>query len=1093
MSASTNPASIEIAFDIGHSSIGWSILRAKEETKLPDILGCGTVIFEKDGALANQRRLHRSQRRHVRATRLRIARLEKLLVHLGVFTEDELKTKHQAAAGHAAPWLLAARVLASKGERMLTWPELWNVLRWYAHNRGYEEIGTEPSGEETAPDDEKAKDTVKVENAKNEMALLHTSTMAETICAWLGLDPLSGKQASMRNYKGQNCAFERATVAREVRRILTALHGKLPAIDDAFIATVLEDARTIAAPSIKLPKRYQGSLLFGRLVTRYHNRIIGRCPISGEKIPNKNTSEFLRYRWAMQLANMRVGSSADAGLRPLSVEERKTVHTAMVAAGHLGVRELKETVRSLPGVTRDNLDQLLLHPDAKEAFVLDPAQKLVTNHPQLSAVWPYLPDQLRKRWLGRFRHGKQTTLASLRADASSLGQDLTAFDAALETACAPGAKKSRSKNAPQTREQILAASIDIRRDITKLSGRAPYARPLLAKAFDEVMAGQDPKGKGGCLEETDEVRRRRESQPLAEQTNNHLIRHRLLILGRLLKDLIADPSYGNKQPAQIGRVTIEVNRDLRDMSGLTAQDIAKELGGRFANHKKVSARLEAELPEGTPISAGLIRKARIADDLGWRCPYTGVEFEPIHLVTRHVDKDHIIPRSQRQTDSLDALAVTFSSINKWKGARTAWQFVQDEGSKPVPDMPNVSIMTPARFKAFVEKLDTKGHPDDARRKKRRKEFLLLERYEEKTGGFTPGQLTQTSQLARLAAQIVREPFADQTEPPSIVALPGQVTGTVRKGWSLLGLLSAATPTVLEPDGSTKTKTEIRDITHLHHALDACVIGLTARLIPNRGDIWQLLSERRLNPNQQAQLAALGLFDMDAQGGFRLRELPEEIKQQIRTRLAERRVVQHIPSDMNGLRVEENTRGVVKRENGRVWLRQQKRDADGKRIVNEAPEFESKVIGLNPTGKLSKLKGVRVITDNYGVAILDDATLPAEERFQIIPHANVWKRLASLKTQNGGKRPKIWRNGQIIQLTHGKRIGRWRICSIKNNTSGMALDLAPVESVKASWINCLLKSLIRDGAQPLNPRLTGADILVPVCPTTLSASTLPKPS
>jgi len=1079
MSASKNPASIEIAFDIGHSSIGWSVLGKNTNVSLPEILGCGTVIFEKNGALANQRRRHRSQRRHIRATRLRIARMEKLLAHLGVIPADTLKSKHQAAAGHSAPWLLAARVLATGGNQTLSWPELWDVLRWYAHNRGYEEIGTEISEEENEVNDEKTKDAEKVANAKEAMRRFGKNTMAETICTWLGLDPLGEQQASTENYKSKNSAFERATVIREVRRILSSHLGKLSGLDETVISTLIDDAHALPVPAIKLPLRYKGSLLFGRLATRYHNRIIGACPISGQKIPGKNTAEFLRYRWAMQLANIRVSSTADAGLRPLSVEERKTIHAQMTAFGHLDVRELKTAVRSLPGINRDNLEQLLLHPDAKEAFTFDPAQKLISSHTHLSVLWSHLPPRLQKRHLGRWRHRKSTTLADLRKEAVDLVHDLSGFDQALDALLSsPLTKGKPSKRTPATREEILAAPLDIRRDLAKFSGRAPYARPLLAKAFDEVMAGLDPKGKDGCLEETEEVRQRRENRPLAEQTNNHLIRHRLLILGRLLRDLIADPAYGAKDPTRVERLTIEVNRDLRDMSGLTAQDIAEELGGRLANHKKVSAYLEDKLPPGTLITAGLIRKARIADDLGWRCPYTGIDFEPIDLVTQRVDKDHVIPHSQRQTDSLDALVVTFSAINKWKKARTAWQFIQDEGGKQVPDAPNLSLMTPARFKAFVEKLDTKGHPDDSRRKKRRKEFLLLERYEEKSGGFTHGQLTQTSQLARLAAQTVRASFSELAEPPAIVALPGQVTASVRKGWHLLGLLSSATPAVLETDGSVKTKTEIRDITHLHHALDACVIGLAAHLIPNRGDVWRLLAERRLKPEQQAQLAALGLFDFDHQGNFRLRELPEELKQQIRARLAERRVVQHIPADMNGLRVEENTRGIVKRENGRIFLQQQKRDADGKRVINRTSEPEGKVVGLpplgQPGGKLAKLNGVRVIADNYGVAILNNSELPPKERFVVIPFANVWKRIEELRACNSGKSVKVWRNGQVITLAKGNRAGKWRICSIKNNASGMALDLSPVESVKPTWSNCLLKSLLRDGAQRLNPTLTGAD-------------------
>lgn len=155
------------------------------------------------------------------------------------------------------------------------------------------------------------------------------------------------------------------------------------------------------------------------------------------------------------------------------------------------------------------------------------------------------------------------------------------------------------------------------------------------------------------------------------------------------------------------------------------------------------------MPAGTRIGGGLIRKARIADDLGWRRPYTGVEFEPSDLINKRVDKDHVIPRSMRASDSLDSLAITFGAVNRWKDLRTAMQFINECGGQPVPEAPHLSLMTPARFHEFVDKLDTRGHSDDSKRKKRRKELLLLERYEEKSGGFMPGQLTQTSQLARL--------------------------------------------------------------------------------------------------------------------------------------------------------------------------------------------------------------------------------------------------------------------------------------------------------------------------------------------------------
>lgn len=1061
---------LTFAFDVGHSSVGWSVLTASEQTR-PEILGCGVVLFEKDSALAIQRRQHRQQRRHVRATRQRIARIEKLLAHIGAMDRAELTARHAAGAGHPTPWLLAARVLASNGQQTLSWPELWDVLRWYAHNRGYEPIGADEDEEENRE---------KRAHAKEGMERFGKHTMAETICAWLNQDPLAPRVATTESYKAKDAAFDRGVVREEVRRILEHHIGKLPHIDADLLRALLDDARAKACPEIRLPQRYAGGLLFGRLATRYHNRIIGRCPISGGKLPLKDCSEYYRFRWALLLANIAVATPAESALSPLTPTERAELTKIAERDGYFTPAEFRKTVRSITGAVRDNLDQMFMDATAAENLILDPALKLATSNAWIAPLWPHLPEQIRRHALNRWRRGRTQTLGELRADAVATGADLAAFDAALALLCSVPPKRSRKKEAehPPTPEQILAT----RFPAPLIGGRAPYARPLLVQAYREAMLGQHPRTEGGGLFETPELRRTRDTRSLDQQTNNHLVRHRLQILGRLVAHLLADPNYAAGNPARVTRITLEVNRDLREMAGLTAQDIAKEMNERLRSHTQVSKRLLEELPPGTKINASLIRKARIADDLGWRCPYTGHEFEPVDLVTKKVDLDHIIPRSQRASDSLDSLIVTFAEINKWKGNRTAWQFVHDEEAKPVPGLARLSIKQLRRYEADVAALDKRGHRDDQRRKKRRIEKLLLARYEEKAAGFTPGQLTQTSQLSRLGQQVLRAPFRHLPAPPEFIALPGPVTARVRAAWDVLGCLADATPAVLEKNtdangrkhSATKTKTEIREITHLHHALDACVLGLASARIPNRGNVWRLLLERRLKPDQRAELERLDLGDFDASGSFRLRELPEELKLQLRRRLAERRVVQHVPADMSGLRVEENTRGILKRENGRVYLRQRKRNADGKIVVNETHELENKVVGLAPGGKLSKLNGVRVIADNFGVAILTDEKLPPTERFVVIPFARVWQQLQQLKNRNGGQSPEIWRNGQIIHLPTGTRAGQWRIFSIKNTANmGMVLDLGTVDAVTASWINVRLKSLLRDGAQRLATTLTGS--------------------
>jgi CRISPR-associated endonuclease Csn1 len=1081
MGTKTVLPALHISLDVGHSSLGWAVFdhaHAPGDAHI-QLLGCGAVIFRADDCLASVRRGFRRQRRHIRATRQRIRRLKVLLLHLGVLNQKQLDTP-----GCAWPWLLAARAL--NGGKPLTWPELWDVLRWYAHNRGYDG-NRRWSAADAAAD---AEDTEKEENARRLMSEHKTTSMAETFCRVLGLDPKGAKRSSTKRFKGLNAAFPRDVVEGEVRRLLRIHSGKLKGVDEKFERALLgndgrdRDAwKAIPCPELKLPLRYQGALLFGQLVPRFDNRIISTCPITGAKVPGRNCPEFLNFRWAMQLANIRVAGLGEEELRPLHKDERGKLDAAMRERGYLTPGELKQRVRDLTGCARDNLDLLLLHPDAKDALLVDPVQKLITSE-EVAPWWATLPARLQKRLTGQWRRGKHFTLRQIREQAAALG-DITSFDAVLDKVVDAHNTKTREKDTRLGREDLLKETFPARP--LKLSGRAAYARPLLIQAYKEVMAGKGhPKEEGGCLFITEKIREQQLKKELDHQTNNHLVRHRLLILERLVKDIVKD--YAGGDATQVGRVTIEVTRDLRELSGKTAKEKAQDMGLRLSNHHKVAEDLEQKLKgktfNGKPvtISAGLIRKARIAEDLGWICPYTGQNYDAMDLVTRKVDKDHIIPRTLRPSDSLDSLVITFSEINKWKGKRTAFQFISEEQSKPVQNMKQLSVMTLARYKKLIEGLeDYKGHDDDKRRKKKRKELLLLPSYEEKE--FVPRDLTQTSQLVRLGAQTVRRVLT-HLQPHDVVSLPGSVTGAVRKGWRVLGCLSTAAPQVLDENGDVKTKSEIRDITHLHHALDACVLGLTAHFIPNNGRVWSLITKRSWTKAEEAELRALGIYGPGKEGRFELRDLDDRLKEQIRQRLAERRVVQHVPASMEGLRVEQNTWRVVGEENGEVILRQRIRQADGTRPLKERREKPQKLLGYSPdntksgaVAKLKRSKGVLVIPENFGIALGTEPT--------VIPFHKVWPRLSRLKDTNGGKLPKIVRNGKLITVARGKYQGVWRVFSAK---ATLTLDLGAPDKVRleskgeGQKREVQLKTLLKDGMELADCGLTG----LAACPTTSSA-------
>ena len=91
------------------------------------------------------------------------------------------------------------------------------------------------------------------------------------------------------------------------------------------------------------------------------------------------------------------------------------------------------------------------------------------------------------------------------------------------------------------------------------SGRAPYARPVLKAVVEEVLAGPfhplkankitdpengDDKPDNGVLYDLgipgSRVRQLQDERPIEKLTNNHLVRHRMLILDRLLDDIVAE-------------------------------------------------------------------------------------------------------------------------------------------------------------------------------------------------------------------------------------------------------------------------------------------------------------------------------------------------------------------------------------------------------------------------------------------------------------------------------------------------------------------------------------------------------------------------
>ncbi len=1010
---------LTFSFDIGYASIGWGALKGGAQ---PQVLGAGVVLFPKDDCLASHRRAYRRMRRTIRSRRQRIDRIGRILEHYGIITPEERKLP-----GHPAPFWLAARALA--GKQKLTGLEVWHLMRWYAHNRGYDGNSLWSGTSERKEDEE---DTAKVEAAKANMKKLGTSTMAETVTKLLGLE-LEGKQASMQAYKTLDMAFPREVVQDEVQRLL-AEHSELPL---HVTRLILEDAATqreeLSACDVRLPRRYVGSILFGQLVPRFDNRIIARCPITwaheytkalkeglGDKsaraladkyakVPKVDCREFYEYRFARILCNIRVDG------KPLAAEHRMTLLAQAREQGKFTATSFKKAVKSLIGDAPSNLYNFFqIHPDSDKALIVVP-------------------------------------------------------------------KDSREA----------------------ASGRAPYARPVLRRVLEEVLRGEDPtkpalslqhpegepKAQDGVLycllDPESEVSRIQVKRRVEDMSNNHLVRHRMLIFKRLLKDMIR--KYAEGDSVRVGQFCIEVGRELSQFSGMTAKEIAAELNNRMKHFRSAVKYLEKNAPE-LPLSAGLIRKCRIALDMDWTCPFTGQKYGAYDLPK--LEREHVIPYSNRSSNALASLVLTWPEVNRMKGKRTGLQFVREDGGVEVPGRPQCSIMTEARYKKLVEKLDVKGAPDDRKRKTRRKQLMLVDALSAKTTreenlGFTDGMMTQSSQLMKIAGHVAKGlcPSA------RVTMIPGAVTAAVRSSWKMWGVLAEVCPGVVDSaSGKLLDKEAIRNITHLHHAVDACTLGLIPLLIPAgaNGIVWQALALRHLSPMQVQQLRELvgaGALRIDNERRVHLSSLPASVRLSLENALREERVVTHVPADMGGAKLEETTWGVLKVENGIASLRQRTRTNEGgkrTKVVKQGPKYSeavSKLVGVSSKGKskLEEIKGARIIAANYGLALTPTPV--------VIPHHCVYKRLMELKKEFGDFG--VLRRGQLIQLLNHKDIKRnriWRVLSVKNTQrDGVVLDLQSPHSNRSlteknddNWRDAMVKTLIGAGMKMVDVSYIGSD-------------------
>jgi CRISPR-associated endonuclease Csn1 len=185
----------------------------------------------------------------------------------------------------------------------------------------------------------------------------------------------------------------------------------------------------------------------------------------------------------------------------------------------------------------------------------------------------------------------------------------------------------------------------------------------------------------------------------------------------------------------------------------------------------------------------LWEELNLGDALNRKCPYSGATISLTSLLSDQVEIEHILPFSTTLDDSLNNKTVAMRSANRDKGNQTPWQAF---GERVVANYDYDAILARAELmpKNKRYRFGKDGYQQWLREDK---DFLAR-------------ALNDTRYLSRVAREYVRLIC------PGARVIPGQMTAMLRGKFGLNDVLGL---------NGEKNRDD-----HRHHAVDACVIGVT---------------------------------------------------------------------------------------------------------------------------------------------------------------------------------------------------------------------------------------------------------------------------
>ncbi len=764
----TQPMRYRLALDLGSTSLGWAMLRLKGDEPVA-IIKAGVRIFSdgrnpKDGSsLAVTRREARAMRRRRDRLLKRKAHMMQGLIEHGFFPKDD--------AARKALELLNPYALRAKGlDEALKPEEFARALFHINQRRGFK------SNRKT---DKKDNDSGALKTAINKLRQALADTECRTVGEWLHKRDVAGDTVRAR-YRQNKVVKEDGKSRIDKSYDLYIDRAMIEAEFDALWKKQSELNPVLFNDKARDELRY--TLVFQRTLKPVKP---GRCTLlpDEERAPLAlpSTQRFRIYQEVNNLRILREGLKEES----LTLQQRDALANSLDENSKRSFTQIKALL-GIGGAVQFNFED----PKRQEL------KGNVTNAILRKA------DHFGEAWMG-FDEAKQDAIVLQLVKEENEAKLITWLQA--ET----GVDEKRAETIanvglPEGYGSLSAAALtrilpELRRDVVT------YDKAVIAAGFDhhsnisaaatgEILPELPYYGEPlqryvgfgtGNLMDTPEKRFGKIANPTVHIGLNQV----RLVVNALIK------RYGH--PSE---VIVEVARDLKQSKAEREKIQAQQAENQKRN---IHLRQDAAGVRGCSVESvskedlqRLILWKELSDDEADRkCPYSGIQIGREMLFSSQVEIEHILPFSQTLDDSLNNKTVAMRQANRIKGNRTPWEARLDfaaQGWQYSAIEERAKKMS--RFKSY-------RFGEDGKEK-------WLKGGEDKDGkGFLARALNDTKYLSKVARE-----YVSLICPQGTRVIPGQMTAMLRGKFGLNDVLGL---------NGEKNRND-----HRHHAVDACVIGVT---------------------------------------------------------------------------------------------------------------------------------------------------------------------------------------------------------------------------------------------------------------------------